>query len=518
MRPDAQGARWGTPAARWILTATILGSGLAALDATMVNVALPAIGEEFDASLAGLQWTLNAYSLTLAGLMLVGGSLGDRLGRRRVFQAGVVWFAAASFLCGVSPDITTLSIARGLQGIGGALLTPGSLAILEASFARQDRSRAIGAWSGISGIAAAIGPLLGGWLVDALSWRWIFFINAPVALLVVVVAAKHVPESRGSQSVSGYDIRGAVLGATSLGTVSWALIRAGEAGLSVTEIVLAGLGVMLLTLFLRHERRARDAMLPLQMFDSRQFSSANVVTFAVYGGMAGMFFLLVLYLQQVGGYSPTAAGAALIPVTGLMLVLSSRAGAVAERIGPRLPMGIGPLLMAAGLLLMLRIGESPNYVRDILPAVALFGLGLTATVTPLTATVLAAVDERHSGVASGVNNAVSRTAQLLVVAALPALAGLTGDAYTDQAAFQDGFRVAMVLSAVLVAAGGIIALLTISNKLHEDKPACPASRLDRQLHCAIDGTPIEGSQRSREITSTARRREVVSPRGRSPAS
>lgn len=344
-RHDAQGLRWGTPAARWVLTATILGSGLASLDATMVNVALPAIGEELDASLAGLQWTLNAYTLTLAALMLVGGSLGDRLGRRRVFQAGVVWFAAASFLCGVAPDVTTLSIARGLQGVGGALLTPGSLAILEGSFARQDRSRAIGAWSGISGVAAAIGPLLGGWLVDALSWRWIFFINTPVALLVVIVAAKHVPESRGSQAASALDIRGAVLGAAALGAVSWALIRAGEAGLSVTEIALAAFGVMLLTLFLRHERRTGDPMLPLEMFDSRQFSSANVVTFAVYGGMAGMFFLLVLYLQQVGGYSPAAAGAALIPVTGLMLVLSSRAGALAERIGPRLPMGIGPLLI-----------------------------------------------------------------------------------------------------------------------------------------------------------------------------
>jgi EmrB/QacA subfamily drug resistance transporter len=499
---DAQGLRWGTPQARWVLTATILGSGLASLDATMVNVALPAIGEELDAGLAGLQWTLNAYTLTLAALMLVGGSLGDRLGRRRVFQAGVAWFGAASFLCGVAPDITTLSIARGLQGVGGALLTPGSLAILEGSFARQDRSRAIGAWSGISGVAAAIGPLLGGWLVDALSWRWIFFINTPIALLVVIVAAKHVPESRASQAASAFDIRGAVLGAAALGAVSWALIGAGEAGLSAPEIALAAFGVMLLTLFLRHERRTRDPMLPLAMFKSRQFSSANVVTFAVYGGMAGMFFLLVLYLQQVGGYSPAAAGAALIPVTGLMLVLSSRAGALAERIGPRLPMGIGPLLMAGGLLLMLRIGESPSYISDILPAVALFGFGLTATVTPLTATVLAAVDEGHSGVASGVNNAVSRTAQLLVVAALPALAGLTGDAYTNPDAFQHGFRVAMVLGAVLIAAGGVTALLTISNKLRDGESACPASRLDRQIHCAIDGTPIEGSQRSRDLTST----------------
>ncbi|MGH8933489.1 MAG: DHA2 family efflux MFS transporter permease subunit [Egibacteraceae bacterium] len=483
------GVRYGTPAGRWVLFATVLGSGVAALDATVVNVALPQIGAELGANVSGLQWTLNGYLLTLAALILLGGSLGDRYGRRRVFVIGVIWFAVASALCGAAVNVPMLVAARALQGIGGALLTPGSLAILQASFVPEDRSRAIGAWSGLGGVAAAVGPLLGGVLVDAASWRWVFLLNLPLAALVVAVASRHVPETTDPTAEGRHmDIAGSVLAAVGLAGVTYALIEAPERGATSPLILAAAVaGLASLAGFVMVERRSSHPMLPLDIFASRQFTAANLVTFAVYGAMSGTFFLLVVHLQQVVGFTPLQAGAATLPITMLMLVLSARAGQVAQRIGPRVPMTVGPLLLATGLLMMARVGPGSGYVSDILPAVLLFGSGLVVTVAPLTAAVLAAADARHAGIASGVNNAVARAAGLLAVAIIPVLAGLTGDAYEEPAVFAAGFIRATLISAVLAAVGGVLAWLTISNDLAA--PAAPKP----EHHCAIAGPPLRPS-------------------------
>lgn len=486
----AAAIRWGTPAARWVVAATVLGSGLAFLDATSSNVALPAIGEDLGAEVSGLQWTVNAYTLTLASLILLGGSLGDRFGRRRVFVGGTLWFAAASVLCGVATNAPMLVGARALQGVGGALLTPGSLAILQSSFAPGDRGRAVGAWSGLSGIAAAMGPLVGGWLVDVWSWRLIYFTNLPVAAAVVLVAVRHVPESGDPGEAPGLDVAGAVLAAAGLGAVTWALIDAGERGPSPAVLAGALAGIAALVALWVVERRSRHPMLPPAIFASRQFTAANLVTFAVYASLGGMFFLLFAHLQIVVGYSPVESGLAALPITGLMLVLSTPAGHLAERIGPRVPMSVGPLLLAGGLALMTRISAEGTYLGSVFPAVALFGLGLSLTVAPLTATVLAAADPRHVGAASGVNNAISRGAGLLAVAVLPGLAGLSGEAYLDPAVFAAGFRVAMLLAAGVAAAGGLVGWLLITNHPADDRDPCPSSQLDRQRHCPVDGAPL----------------------------
>ncbi|HEY8475134.1 MAG TPA: DHA2 family efflux MFS transporter permease subunit [Natronosporangium sp.] len=495
--PGSQPITWGTPAARWVLLATVAGSGLAFLDGTTVNVALPAIGADLDADIAGLQWVLNAYLLALAALIPLAGSLADHFGRRRIFQLGVVWFAAASLLCGVAPSDELLSLARGLQGVGGALLTPGSLAILQASFAPSDRAKAIGAWSGLSGIAAAVGPLVGGWLIDALSWRWIFFINLPLAAAVIMITARHVPESRDPLAPRGFDIPGAVLVAAGLGAISWSLISAGTAGFGPGQLGLLAAGVAALVGFVAVQARSPHPMLPLSLFASRQFTGANVATLAVYAALSGMMFLVVIFLQEVAGYSALEAGAALLPVTALMLLFSARAGALAERIGPRWPMTFGPLIMAVGMLLLLRLTADGSYLTTVLPAVLVFGAGLTLTVAPLTATVLAGVPDRHSGIASAVNNALSRGAGLLAVAVVPVAAGITGAAYQDPVRLADGFRTAMLICAGLVAAGGLAAAVLVRNRLAPDLPGCPTSELHRQYHCAVDGPPIEPQQVTR---------------------
>jgi EmrB/QacA subfamily drug resistance transporter len=464
---------------RWVLAATVGASSIAFLDGTVVNVALPAIGRDLDTELGGLQWVLNGYMLSTAALILLGGSLGDRLGRRAVFLAGVAVFAAASVACGVAPTIQLLVLARVAQGVGGALLTPASLAILEASFRREDRARAIGAWSGLSGVASAVGPFLGGWLVDAASWRWVFLLNLPLAAAVVLVALRHVPESRDPLATRHVDVTGAVLIGVSLAAVSWALIGAGDRGWGDAGVVgplVAGL--VGLVLFALVELRSRHPMVPPEVFAIAQFRAANLVTVAVYAGLGIVFFLFVLQLQQVLDYSALEAGAAALPITVLMLVLSSGSGQLAERIGPRLQMSAGPLLVALGMALMATVDAGDTYVTGVLPPVLLVGLGLSATVAPLTATALGAVDDRHAGVASGVNTTVARASQLAAVAAVPVLAGISGDTYRRPAEFSDGFSTGMLIAAGLAAVGGLVGLLTVRNPVHApaapEVPAAPA--------------------------------------------
>ncbi|WP_405977304.1 DHA2 family efflux MFS transporter permease subunit [Streptomyces sp. NBC_00158] len=468
---------------RWIVLATVLGSAMALLDSTVVNVALPRIGRDLGADLAVLQWTVNAYLLTLAGLILVGGALGDRFGRRRVFVLGVVWFAAGSLLCGLAPNAGVLIAARALQGIGGALLTPGSLALIQGSIRADDRARAVGLWSGFGGVGAAVGPFLGGWLVDGPGWRWVFLLNVPVAALCVPVALKHVPESRDPAASGRFDVLGAVLGAAALGLLTYALIEARSAAAPVIGAAVGG--VLLAAAFVYVERHRPDPMVPPDMFASRQFTAVNLVTLFVYAAFGGFFFLVVLQLQVVSGYSALGAGAALLPTTALMLLLSSRAGALGERIGPRLPLTVGPLLCAAGTLLMLRVGPDASYVRDVLPAMVVMGAGMTVLVAPLTATVLASVPAGRAGLASGINNAAARAAGLLAVAALPLLAGMGPDAYLSAGAFDSAFGRAVLWCAGALVAGAATAWATVRS------PASGVCHPECRTYCAIGAPPLE---------------------------
>ncbi|GAB2961811.1 MFS transporter [Nonomuraea fastidiosa] len=444
---------------RWILAATVLGSGLALLDGTVVNVALPFLGRDLDARMDGLQWTINAYTLTLAGLILLGGSLGDRYGRRRIFLIGVVWFAVASALCGLSRSIEMLIAARALQGVGGALLTPGSLAIIQASFLRHDRPRAVGVWSGLGGVASAVGPLVGGWVVQSAGWRWAFLINLPFAALIVFVTLRHVPESRDEQAAGRFDVLGSVLAALALAGLTYGLIERGAVAPLAAGVVLGAAFVVV------QVRRSPDALVPVGIFRDRVFTAVNIVTLIMYAAMGVVFFLLVVQLQVVSGFSPIAAGMAMLPATILMMLLSARAGELAKRFGPRTPMTLGMLAAGGGFLAMSTIGFGASYPFQVLPAVFLFGLGLSATVAPLTATVLASADERHAGMASGVNNAVARTGGLLAVAAVPPLVGLVGDAFQNPPVFDAGFRTAMLISAAMMAVAAAITWVTIRSNV-----------------------------------------------------
>ncbi|GAA1172311.1 MFS transporter [Pseudonocardia alaniniphila] len=461
---EAGGIRMGTARGRWVLLTTVLGSSLAMIDSTVVNVALAHIGAEFDAGFVALQWTVNAYTLTLASLILLGGSLGDHFGRRRIFVIGVVWFAVASLLCGLSPNVETLIVARALQGIGGALLTPGSLALISASFHGPDRAAAVGAWSGLSGIAGAIGPFLGGWLVEW-DWRAVFLINLPLAVLVVVVALRHVPESRDTESVPGLDISGTALAVLGLAGLTYSLTGLSERGATPDLIVGLAVGILALIAFVLVERRSHHPLVPPELFRNQTFSATNAVTLLIYAANGVVFLLLVLQLQTVAGFSPLAAGTSLLPVTVIMLACSARAGALAGRIGPRLPLTIGPLISAAGLLLMLRIGADATWLTDVLPAVVVFGAGLALTVAPLTATVLDSAPDRYAGSASGVNNAVARAAGLLAVAVIPGAAGIRGDDYADPAALDEGFGTSMVIGAALLAGASLLAFAVVRSPL-----------------------------------------------------
>lgn len=454
--------RYDSGAGRAILGAAVLGSGMALLDGTVVNVALRRIGTDLGASLAQLQWITNGYLLALASLILLGGSLGDRFGRRRVFVIGVIVFMVFSLFCGLAQNPSELIAARVLQGVGAALLTPGSLAMIQGTFHPADRSRAIGAWSGLGGIAAALGPFIGGWLVEYVSWRWVFLINLPIAIVTVVVAERWVPETSDPDSASQFDFRGAALGVIGLGGLTFALIEAEALPVAVV-VATAAVGAAALIVFVLAERSGAEPMVPMELFGSRQFSAANAMTLLVYAALGAMLFFLVLQLQTVVGYGPLRAGIATLPVTVVMLLLAARGGALAARIGPRLPMSVGPVVCAAGIALLAGIDRGSHYWSGVFPGITVFALGLALLVAPLTATVLAAAPDRHAGIASGINNAVARGGSLLAVAALPFAVGLRGNDYADPVAFGAGYSQAMWVCVVLLVLGGAVSFVLIQN-------------------------------------------------------
>jgi EmrB/QacA subfamily drug resistance transporter len=451
----------GTPAGRAVVAAATLGSGMSLLDGTVVNVALRTIGEDLDADLAELQWINNGYLLTLASLILLGGSLGDRYGRRRIFVIGTVLFSGASVLCGLAPTPEVLIAARLLQGVGGGLLTPGSLAMIQGVFVHDDRAPAIGAWSGLGSIAAAAGPLVGGVLIEYASWRWIFLINVPLAALTVWIAVRHVPESRDPRPPERFDYVGSVLVMVALGATTYALIEWG-ARMAVPAVVV---GLASAVGFVVVEARTRHPMLPLGIFRSRTFSAANSMTLLVYGALGAVVFFLVLQLQTVAGYGPLAAGLATLPITICMVFLASRGGRLSNRIGPRIPMTAGPIVMGLGTAWLLGVDQDTTYWLDVMPPLTVFGLGLALMVAPLTATVLAAAPDEVAGLASGVNNAVARTGSLLAVAALPPLVGLAGDDYADPAVLDAGFESAMMICAALLVLGGLLSWVAIPARI-----------------------------------------------------
>lgn len=454
--------RLGTARGRGVLATTILGSGMAFLDGTIANVATRRIGEEFNASFGALQWVQNGYLLPLASLILLGGSLGDRLGRRRIYLLGVGWFAGASLLCAISPNVGVLIAARALQGIGGALLTPGSLAIISSTFVEEDRAAAVGAWSGLAGVATAIGPFLGGWLVQDVSWRWAFAINLPFAAAVIVLGLRFVPESRAARRQTHLDLPGALLVAAGLAALTYGTTSAGSNGWGAVAFGVTAAGIVLLAVFVVVERDSRQSLVPLDLFRNRAFSGANLMTFMAYGALGALLFVLVLNLQISAGYGPLAAGVATLPITVVLMLLSARSGALAARIGPRLQMTAGPLLCAAGLLMTLRIdADHTSYLAYVFPGVLVFALGLATFVAPLTATVMGTAPADEVGIASGVNNAVARAASLLAVAVLPPLAGLQGDRYRQVDVMAHGYRVVTVCSASLLAMAALVVALTV---------------------------------------------------------
>jgi EmrB/QacA subfamily drug resistance transporter len=458
---DASGPRgllrYRSTRGRWVVAAMILGSSVAGIDSTVVAVALPAIGRNLDASFQALQWTVTSYTLTLASLILLAGSLGDRWGRRRVFLAGLGWFTLASVLCAAAPGIGWLIAARALQGIGGALMTPASLAIIEATFQPGDRTRAIGTWAGFTGVSAAIAPFLGGWLLQAGSWRAIFLINVPVAAVTAWTTRRHVPESRDISLSGGADWPGALAVVAALAAITYAIIVLPGAGVISPQFAAAViLAVVSSAAFVLTERRASHPMLPPVIFAPAQFRAANAVTFVVNGALGGFAFVFIPALEIVAGYSPVVAGSALVPVTAVTLLLSGASGRLAQGIGPRPQIVAGCVLCAVASMLAVRVGPDVGYWTVVFPVALLFGLGLASLLPPLTATAMNSAPDSQAGLASGVNNAVARAAGLLWIAALPPITGLTGAAYTDPARFRYSFG---QISWICAAAFGSAAVL-----------------------------------------------------------
>jgi EmrB/QacA subfamily drug resistance transporter len=529
------------PAARaktLVLVAAILGTTVVTVDSTVVNVALPSISEDLGGGLAGQQWTSNAYLVTLGSLLLIGGSLGDIFGERRVFALGVVGFGATSLACALAPTIETLVLARALQGVAGAALTPAALAVIVANFAPDERGKAVGAWTAWGGIGTVLGPLIGGQLVDSASWRWIFAINIPIVIVTLILILRVVPEGRERDPDARVDVVGAALCAFGLAGMTFGLIEQPLHGWGDPMVALPiAAGALLFVLFIVWEAKTPHAMLPLGLFKRHNFALGNVETFAMYGGLGLLFFFLVLFLQQVAGFSALEAGTASVPVTLVMFLLSTRFGAMADRYGPRLFMGAGPLIAAAGMAWLLRLNADVEYLVDLLPGLLLFALGLSMTVAPLTATVLADADDSNAGIASGVNNAIARVAGLVAIAAVGAVVAASFGSRLDdelgsqvaaspkvaaaveraktkplaavevqgvpedvqasvreagQDASVGAFRVGMAIATALVALGGLLGLLGIRNPQRRvEARECPGGQLVGQPRDAARQSPCD---------------------------